>query len=57
MSSTALTTDAHKTEDDLVIGTDDPACIGSGELGEGVGAGSGLVGENASDAARCGRSL
>ena len=57
MSSAALTTDAHKTEDDLVIGTDDPARIGSGELGEGVGAGGGLVGENASDAARCGRSL
>ena len=57
MSSAALTTDAHKTKDDLVIGTNDSARIGSGELGEGVGARGGLVGENASDAAGCGRSL
>ena len=53
----ALTTDAHKTKDDLVIGTDDSACVGSSELGEGVGACSGLVGENASDTAGCGCSL
>ena len=57
MSPAALTTDAHKTKDDLVIGTDDSACVGSSELGEGVGACSGLVGENASDTAGCGCSL
>jgi hypothetical protein len=51
VGSAALTADADKSKDDLVVGTDDPTGIGSGEFGEGVGGSGGLVGEDAGDAA------
>ena len=55
--TTALVADTDEADDDLVIGPDHPAGIGRGELGEGVGRGGGLVGEDSGDAAGRGGAL
>ena len=51
VSPASLVSDADEADDDLVIGSDDPAGVGGGELGEGVGRGGGLLGEDSGDAA------
>ena len=57
VGSAALTADADKSKDDLVVGADDSAGVGGGELGEGFSRGGRLVGQDACDATGCCRAL